>query len=70
MDTVEELLMVRGITPDYFFGHPEKTPEGSIVYRYGLARCFTVLFDYQPDQCQFRSSSGPDVDTGPDSASG
>jgi general secretion pathway protein K len=41
IDTVEELLMVRGMTPDYFFGHPEKTPEGSIVYRYGLARCFT-----------------------------
>lgn len=42
MDTIEELLLIRGVTSDYFFGHPEKTPEGSIIYRYGLARCLTV----------------------------
>lgn len=42
VDTIEELLLIRGVTSDYFFGHPEKTPDGSIVYRYGLARCFTV----------------------------
>jgi general secretion pathway protein K len=42
IDTIEELLLIRGVTSDYFFGHPEKTPEGSVVYRYGLARCFTV----------------------------
>jgi general secretion pathway protein K len=42
MDTIEELLLIRGVTSDYFFGHPEKTQDGSIIYRYGLARCFTI----------------------------
>jgi general secretion pathway protein K len=42
-DSVEELLLVRGVTPDYFYGHREKGPDGEIVYRYGLSRCFTVF---------------------------
>ena len=42
MSTVEELLLVRGVTPDYFYGHREKTPEGQIVDRYGLSKYFTV----------------------------
>ena len=41
-DSVEELLLVRGVTPDYFYGHREKGPDGSILYKYGLSRCFTV----------------------------
>jgi general secretion pathway protein K len=41
-DTVEELLLVRGVTPAYFYGHPERTPDGSIVYKYGLSRFLTV----------------------------
>jgi general secretion pathway protein K len=41
-DTVEELLLVRGVTRDYFYGHPEKMPDGTAVYRYGLWRFFTV----------------------------
>lgn len=41
-DTVEELLLIRGVTPDYFYGHPEKLPDGAAVYRYGLFRFFTV----------------------------
>jgi general secretion pathway protein K len=41
-DTVEELLLVRGITPTYYYGYPERNPTGSVVYRYGLSRCFTV----------------------------
>ena len=41
-DSVEELLLVRGVTPDYFYGHREKAPDGSIFYKYGLSRCFTV----------------------------
>ena len=41
-ESVEELLLVRGVTRDYFYGHPEKAPDGSIFYRYGLSRCFTV----------------------------
>ncbi len=42
LDTVEELLLVRGVTPDYFYGHPEKAPDGSILYKYGLSRYVTV----------------------------
>ncbi len=49
--SVEELLLVRGVTRDYFYGHPEKEPDGSIVYKYGLSRYFTV---YQGPQ-QFGS---------------
>ncbi len=41
-DTVEELLLVRGVTRDYFFGRQERDPEGNIVQRYGLSRYFTV----------------------------
>ncbi len=41
-DSVEELLLVRGVTPDYFYGHPEKAPDGSIVYKFGLSNFFTV----------------------------
>lgn len=42
METVEELLLVRGVTPEYYYGHPERSPDGSVIYRYGLSRCFTV----------------------------
>jgi len=42
METVEELLLVRGVTPAYYYGHPERAPDGSVIYKYGLARCFTV----------------------------
>ncbi len=41
-DTIEELLLVRGVTADYFYGHPEQDRDGSIVYKYGLSRCLTV----------------------------
>jgi general secretion pathway protein K len=41
-DTVEELLLIRGIIPDFYYGHPERAPDGSIVYRYGLSRYLTV----------------------------
>jgi general secretion pathway protein K len=43
IDTVEELLLVRGITTDYFYGHPERAPDGSVLYKYGLSRCLTVF---------------------------
>ena len=42
METVEELLLVRGVTPAYYYGHPERAPDGSVIYKYGLSRCFTV----------------------------
>jgi len=41
-ETVEELLLVRGVTSDYFYGHSEKTEDGSTVFRYGLSRCLTA----------------------------
>jgi general secretion pathway protein K len=41
-DTIEELLLVRGVTPAYFYGYPERAASGSVVYRYGLSRLFTV----------------------------
>lgn len=43
IDVVEELLMVRGVTRGYFYGHREKSPSGAPVYRYGLSRYFTVF---------------------------
>ena len=41
-DTVEELLLVRGIRTDYFYGYPERDADGSVRYKYGLSRYFTV----------------------------
>lgn len=42
IETVEELLLIRGITPDYYYGHPERSPDGTLAYKYGLSRYFTV----------------------------
>lgn len=41
-ETVEELLLLRGVTSDYFYGHSEKNPDGSVVFRYGLSRYLTA----------------------------
>ncbi len=42
METVEELLLVRGVTREYYYGHAERAPDGSVIYKYGLGRYFTV----------------------------
>jgi general secretion pathway protein K len=42
LDAVEELLLIRGVTTDYFYGHSEKEPDGSVIYKYGLSRYLTV----------------------------
>jgi general secretion pathway protein K len=42
MSVLEELLLVRGVTPDYYFGHREKTADGQIIERYGLSRYLTA----------------------------
>ncbi len=42
MKSVEELLLVRGVTPEYYYGHREKTADGQVVERYGLSRYLTV----------------------------
>jgi general secretion pathway protein K len=41
-DTVEELLLVRGITRDYYYGKPERAEDGTVTYQYGLSRLLTV----------------------------
>jgi len=43
IDATEELLLVRGVTPEYFYGRPEKTDDGSVIYKYGLSRYLTVF---------------------------
>ncbi len=40
--SVEELLLIRGVTPEYYYGHREKMEDGTIVERYGLSRYFTA----------------------------
>jgi general secretion pathway protein K len=40
IETIEELLLVRGVTPEYFYGHPEKV-NGVVTYKYGLSRYLT-----------------------------
>ncbi len=41
-DTVEELLLVRGVTRDIFYGLTERNPEGGVMRRFGLSRFCTV----------------------------
>jgi general secretion pathway protein K len=41
-ESVEELLLVRGVTPEYFYGHEGRDQDNNLVYMYGLSRCFTV----------------------------
>ncbi len=42
IETTEELLLVRGVTPEYFYGYPVKNEDGSIGYKYGLSRYLTA----------------------------
>jgi len=42
IETVEELLLIRGVTPGYYYGRREKGQDGSRRYLYGLSRYFTV----------------------------
>jgi general secretion pathway protein K len=39
---VEELLLVRGITPELYYGSLERDPQGRLTPRAGLADCVTV----------------------------
>ncbi|MDR1727340.1 MAG: general secretion pathway protein GspK [Acidobacteriota bacterium] len=41
-DAVEELLLVRGMTRDYYYGKAERAADGTVAYKYGLARFLTV----------------------------
>ena len=42
LDTVEELLLIRGVTPELFYGHSHRDESGRIVSRVGLNQCVTV----------------------------
>lgn len=41
-ETAEELLLVRGVTRDYFYGRSERLPDGNVVFKFGLSRYLTV----------------------------
>jgi general secretion pathway protein K len=45
IEAIEELLLIRGITPEHFYGRPERNSDGSIIYKYGLARYLTVYWN-------------------------
>ena len=42
-DAVEELLLVKGMTHDFFYGKPERMQDGTVEYKYGISRFFTVF---------------------------
>lgn len=45
IETIEELLLIRGVTPEYFYGYPVKNEDGSVSYKYGLSRYLTPFSD-------------------------
>jgi general secretion pathway protein K len=45
MRAVEELLLIRGVTPEYYYGRRKKTDDGRILEQYGLSRYLTVLYN-------------------------
>ena len=42
LEQIEELLLVRGVTPDLFYGRHDRTPDGGLIPRAGLRDCLTV----------------------------
>ena len=42
METVEEMLLVRGVSREYFYGERVKGPDGNPIHRFGLSRYFSV----------------------------
>ncbi|MCC7157478.1 MAG: general secretion pathway protein GspK [Bryobacterales bacterium] len=42
LEQIEELLLVRGVTPDLFYGRYDRTPDGGLIPRAGLRDCLTV----------------------------
>ena len=55
IDATEEILLIRGVTPEYFYGRPEKTVDGSITYKYGLSRYMTVFANRNQINVNFAS---------------
>lgn len=54
----EELLLVKGITPELFYGHFERTPEGRLFPRGGLRECLTV---YGPGTAVDVNTASPEM---------
>jgi general secretion pathway protein K len=40
---IEELLLIRGMTPEIFYGWTERTPEGKLVTHTGLRDCVSIF---------------------------
>jgi general secretion pathway protein K len=59
IDTVEELLLVRGVTPEYFYGYPERDANGSVAYKYGLSRYLTVYSNRNRNRNQVNVNFAP-----------
>ena len=70
-DTVEELLLVRGVTRDYFYGHPEKMPgrHGGVPVR-PVALLHRICAAEPADQRQLRALRGAHVHSGHAAAGG
>ncbi len=68
-DTVEELLLVKGITPTYFYGYPERTVGRICRSQIRPLPLFHYLLEQDPDQRQLRSSCCSPVGSG-DAGSG
>ncbi len=45
-EEIEELLVIRGITPDLFYGRYDKAPDGTLLPRPGLKDCLSVFGGY------------------------
>jgi general secretion pathway protein K len=41
-DNIEELLLVRGVSPEYFYGWSERGSGDSTIHHYGLSECLTI----------------------------
>jgi general secretion pathway protein K len=59
MKAVEELLLVRGVTPEYFYGRREKQSDGQIADRYGLSRYLTVYANAAGGMSRININSAP-----------
>lgn len=42
LEEIEELLVIRGMTPELFYGRYEKSPDGNLLPRPGLKDCLSV----------------------------
>ena len=54
----EQLLLVRGVTPEIYYGKKGLSKSGEKVDYYGLQKYFTDLRPGQPNQCQCRAPRG------------